>query len=113
MKVIEEHEAALAETFRTAFGDIPGVELYTAPDGVRKTPTIAFTVQGQAPEEICLRMLEHGFFIAAGDFYASTLAEKLSIGDSGGFIRAGLAPYNTEDEVERFVQALVEIVRET
>jgi cysteine desulfurase family protein (TIGR01976 family) len=113
MKVIEEHEAALAETFRTALGDIPGVELYTAPDGVRKTPTIAFTVQGQAPEEICLRMLEHGFFIAAGDFYASTLAEKLSIGDSGGFIRAGLAPYNTEDEVERFVQALVEIVRET
>ena len=37
-------------------------------------------------------MLEHGFFIAAGDFYASTLAEKLGIGDSGGFVRAGLAP---------------------
>ena len=36
-----------------------------------------------------------------------------AIGDSGGFIRAGLAPYNTEDEVERFVQALEGIVRET
>jgi cysteine desulfurase family protein (TIGR01976 family) len=113
MKTIEEHEAALAETFRTALRDIPGIKLYAAPDSIRKTPTIAFTVQGKASEEVCLRMLEHGFFIAAGDFYASTLAEKLGIGDSGGFIRAGLAPYNTEEEVEKFVQALEGIVRET
>jgi cysteine desulfurase family protein (TIGR01976 family) len=110
MKAVEEREAALAENFRITLRDIPGVKLYAAPDGVRKTPTIAFTVQGKAPEEVCLQMLEHGFFIAAGDFYASTLAEKLGIGDSGGFIRAGLAPYNTEEEVERFVRALDAIV---
>jgi selenocysteine lyase/cysteine desulfurase len=59
-----------------------------------------------------MRMLEHGFFVASGDFYASTLAEKIGIGDSGGFIRAGLAPYNTKDEVEMCVQALEGIVRE-
>ena len=58
-------------------------------------------------------MLEHGYFIAAGDFYASTLAEKIGIGDSGGFIRVGLAPYNTEEEIEKFVQALEGIARET
>ena len=57
-------------------------------------------------------MLEHGIFIAAGDFYATTLAEKIGIGDSGGFICAGLTPYYTEEEVERFVQALEGIVRE-
>ena len=110
MKAIEEYEATLAENFRTALRGIPGIELYAAPDGVRKTPTIAFTVQGKAPEEVCLRMLERGFFIAAGDFYASTLAEKLGIGERGGFIRVGLAPYNTEEEVERFVRALEAIV---
>jgi cysteine desulfurase family protein (TIGR01976 family) len=113
MKAIEEHEAPLAETFRTALREIPSVKLYAAPDSVRKTPTIAFRVEGHTPEEICLRMLEHGFFIAAGDFYASTLAEKLGIGDSRGFIRAGLAPYNTEDEVEWFVEVLERIGRET
>jgi cysteine desulfurase family protein (TIGR01976 family) len=112
MKAIEDHEAALAETFRASLRDLPGVKLYAAPDSIRKTPTIAFTVQGMTPEEVCLRMLEHGFFMAAGDFYASTLAEKLGIRDSGGFIRAGLAPYNTEDEVERFVEALERIIRE-
>ena len=113
MKAVEEQETALAENFRIALRDIPGVKLYAAPDGVRKTPTIAFTVQGKAPEDVCARMLEHGFFIAAGDFYASTLAEKLGIRDSGGFVRAGLAPYNTEEEVERFVEALERIIRET
>jgi selenocysteine lyase/cysteine desulfurase len=57
-------------------------------------------------------MLQHGFFVAAGDFYASTIAERLGIKDSGGFVRVGLAPYNTEDEVERFVTALEEVARE-
>jgi selenocysteine lyase/cysteine desulfurase len=56
-------------------------------------------------------MLEHGFFVAAGDFYATTLAERLGIVDSGGVVRAGLAPYNTEREVERFIEALERLVR--
>jgi cysteine desulfurase family protein (TIGR01976 family) len=106
MRAIEDYEATLAETFRAALRDLPGVTLYAAPDGVRKTPTIAFRVEGYAPEEVCARMLEHGYFIAAGDFYASTLAEKLGIRDKGGFVRAGLAPYNTVDEVETFIEAL-------
>src|SRR5215208_7158716 len=113
MKAIEEHEAALVEFFRASLRDIPSVKLYAAPDSVRKTPTIAFRVEGHTTEEVCLRMLEHGFFIAAGDFYASTLAQKLGIGDSGGFVRAGLAPYNTEEEVGNFIESLARFVRET
>jgi len=106
MEAIEEHEADLAAKFRARLGNLPRVELYAAPENVRKTPTIAFRVQGHTTEEVCARMLEHGFFIAAGDFYASTLAEKLGISHSGGFVRAGLAPYSTEEEVERFVETL-------
>ena len=106
MRTIEEYEADLASKFRDGLRDLPGVKLYAAPDGVRKTPTIAFRVEGHSTDEVCTRMLEHGFFVAAGDFYASTLAEKLGIADSGGFVRAGLAPYNTEEEVERFVEVL-------
>ncbi|HET7270499.1 MAG TPA: cysteine desulfurase-like protein [Rubrobacter sp.] len=109
MQTIEEYEANLAARFRAALGDLPGVKLYAAPDEIHKTPTIAFRVEGHEPEEVCVQMLEHGFFIAAGDFYASTLAQKLGI--SNGFVRAGLAPYNTEEEVERFVEALETYVK--
>jgi cysteine desulfurase family protein (TIGR01976 family) len=113
MGAVEEYEADLAAKFRSGLGDLPGVKLYAAPDGIRKTPTIAFRVEGHSPDEVCARMLEHGFFIAAGDFYASTLAEKLGILDSGAFVRAGLAPYNTQEEVDEFVTALEGLARET
>jgi cysteine desulfurase family protein (TIGR01976 family) len=113
MSAIEDYEADLAAKFRARLRALPGVKLYAAPESVRKTPTIAFRVEGCSTDEVCVRMLQHGFFVAAGDFYASTIAERLGIKDSGGFVRAGLAPYNTEDEVERFVMALEEVVRET
>jgi cysteine desulfurase family protein (TIGR01976 family) len=112
MQTVEEHETALAEDFRAALQDLPGVKLYAAPDDVRKTPTIAFRVEGRAPREVCEHALKDGFFIAAGDFYASTLAGKLGITDSGGFVRAGLAPYNTAEEVEGFIDSLERFVKE-
>ncbi|MDP9411331.1 MAG: cysteine desulfurase-like protein [Actinomycetota bacterium] len=111
MQTVEEYEAALAENLRAALRDLPGLKLYAAPDGVRKTPTIAFRVEGHTPREVCEHALKDGFFIAAGDFYASTLAEKLGVRESGGFVRVGLAPYNTAEEVEGFIHSLEELTR--
>jgi cysteine desulfurase family protein (TIGR01976 family) len=110
MRAIEEYEAVLAERFRTALREIRGVQLYTAPNDVRKTPTIAFRIENRAPREFCEHMAEEGFFVADGHFYASTLAEKLGIRHKGGWIRAGLAPYSTEDEVEGFIELLKRLV---
>jgi cysteine desulfurase family protein (TIGR01976 family) len=106
MQTIEEYEAVLVKRFRAALQETPGVKLYAAPDDVRKTPTVAFRVEGRTPREFCEHMAEEGFFVADGHFYASTLARKLGIHDSGGWIRAGLAPYNTGEEVEEFIQSL-------
>jgi cysteine desulfurase family protein (TIGR01976 family) len=113
MQTIEEYEADLAAKFRAGLRDLPGVKLYAAPEGVRKTPTLAFRVEGCSTHEVCVRMLQHGYFVAAGDFYASTIAERLGIKDSGGFVRAGLAPYNTQEEIDEFVTALEGLVRGT
>jgi selenocysteine lyase/cysteine desulfurase len=55
-------------------------------------------------------MSERGFFVADGHFYASTLARKLGIHDKGSWVRAGLAPYNTEGEVEGLVGSLEQFV---
>jgi selenocysteine lyase/cysteine desulfurase len=110
MRAVEEYEADLAEKFRAALREIPGVKLYAAPDGVRKTPTLAFRVEGRSPREFCEYMVEQGFFVADGHFYASTLAEKLGILDKGAWIRAGLAPYNTEEEVDGFIESLKSFV---
>jgi selenocysteine lyase/cysteine desulfurase len=110
IRTVEEYEADLAERFRAALREIPGIKVYAAPDGVHKTPTAAFRVDGLTPREVTERMAREGFFVADGDFYASTLARKLGIYDRGGWIRAGLAPYNTGEEVEGFIGSLEQLV---
>lgn len=108
MGAFEEHETRLADRLRAGLVEIPGLTLYAAPDGARKTPTVAFRLRGRAPEEVCEHALGRGYFIAAGHFYASTLAGRLGVGEDG-FVRAGLAPYNTVEEVEGFVRTVGEL----
>lgn len=110
-KAIEVHENNLAALIREALKKMPQVTLYQADDSTPKTPTVAFRVEGISPENFCKRMSdEYSIFIAEGDFYARTLAVRLGIDKTGAFIRAGMAPYNTEDEVNRFIKAVQEIL---
>lgn len=111
MEAIEAYEDPLANWVRGQLESIPGVKVFTAGREVRKTPTIAFRVAGKAPREVCQHALKKGVYIASGDFYASTLAMVLGIRESGSFVRAGLAPYTTREEVERLVESVGEIAR--
>ncbi|MGX9134284.1 cysteine desulfurase-like protein [Rummeliibacillus sp. JY-2-4R] len=104
---IEEHENTLAQKLRNELAIIPEVTLYQAPDNVAKTPTVAFTIKGVDSVEICKWLAEnYAIFIASGDFYASTLCKKLGLAETGGWIRAGFAPYNTLEETELLVSAI-------
>ena len=110
-KALEEHENTLADYIRTEMKKIDGITLYQAGDKVPKTPTIAFRAKGISPVDFCIRMCEeHSVFIAEGNFYALTLAERLGIADSGCFIRAGLAPYNSREEAGRFLEGVRSIM---
>lgn len=109
---IEEYENRLAEKIRTAMGTMPKITLYQAKASVKKTPTIAFEVEGISPAEVCRYMAEeYGIFVADGDFYATTLADMTGVNSRGGWVRVGLAPYNSEEEVDRFLEALRELIK--
>lgn len=104
---IEMHENALAEKARKGLAAMPFVRLWQASAGCPKTATIAFTISSRAPGDVCRHAADAwGVFLADGDFYASTLAEKLGLRTSGGWVRAGMAPYNTPEEVEIFLEAV-------
>ncbi|CAM3222260.1 cysteine desulfurase-like protein [Brevibacillus invocatus] len=110
-EAIEEHENSLADKMREALLEMDGVTLYQADPEIPKTPTIAFRIAGLSPQVVCQRMAdEHAVFIADGDFYAMTLADKLGINQEGGWIRAGLAPYNTVEEIDRFIFGIRDII---
>lgn len=107
---MEAHENRLAGKIRSALSRLPKVRLYQAPEGVQKTPTVAFTVEGLTPAQVCQRVVdEASVFIADGNFYAWTLAERLGINAKGAWVRAGLSPYNSEEEVDRFIEAVTQL----
>ena len=111
-KEIEEHENTLAQKLRNELAIIPEVTLYQAPDDVAKTPTVAFTIEGVNSVELCKWLAEnYAIFIASGDFYASTLAKKLKLDETGGWVRAGFAPYNTIEETELLVSAIKSYIK--
>lgn len=111
MQRIEAHEQELTNRVERFLQNIPEVRLYRAPADTPKTPTFAFTISGVNAREVTSWFAQnYNMCIADGHFYASTMADKLNVNPMGGWVRIGLAPYNTLEEVELFEQALQEFI---
>jgi len=50
-------------------------------------------------------LARRGLFLSHGDFYATTVAERLGHAEDG-LVRAGCAAYTTEAEVERLLEGV-------
>jgi cysteine desulfurase family protein (TIGR01976 family) len=93
---------ALFARLWAGLGAIPGVRLYGRPPGQPRTPTVAFTLAGRDAGDVAAHLATEGVFASHGDFYASTVVDRLAPGP-GGLVRAGCACYTTADEVDRLV----------
>jgi len=110
---IQKHERGLMESLIRRLLLIPGLKVYGINDPMRfdqRCPTIALRVKGHTPIELATQLGELGFFTWDGNYYALNLTERLDVEKDGGFLRIGLAHYNTAEEVDRFVAALQKIV---
>ena len=86
-------------------GAIAGVRLYGSEPGLPRTPTVGFTVAGRSSEDVARRLGREGVFVSNGDFYATTVVERLGLAPDG-LVRAGCACYTTADEVDRLVDGV-------
>lgn len=91
-------------------GAIPGVTRFGVAADDQRTPTAAFTVKGVDSERVARALADRGLFASHGDFYASTIVEKLGLADEG-LVRAGCAIYTTTDEIERLLEGVATIAR--
>jgi selenocysteine lyase/cysteine desulfurase len=109
---IHEHEHALMETLIVGVLAIRGVKFYGISDPKRfhhRCPTIVLRIDGHTPLELASKLGERGFFTWDGNYYAINLTDRLDVEKAGGFLRIGLAHYNTAEEVGRLLAALREI----
>jgi cysteine desulfurase family protein (TIGR01976 family) len=112
MHEIEEYENQLAADVESFLRSLPEVKLYRAASGQR-TPTFAFTIEGQDSRNVTEWLAEkYNMCVADGDFYASTMAEVLGVDEQGGWVRIGLAPYNTIEEIQQFKQGLAAYIEQ-
>ncbi|HLS65998.1 MAG TPA: cysteine desulfurase-like protein [Pseudogracilibacillus sp.] len=106
---MERYEHYLAERLRQGLQTIDYVMLHQANDNVKKTPTVSFQVDRLEAKDVCQQLArKYALHLEYGDFYAQTLVEKMGL-DRGGLIRAGIAPYNTVEEIDRLIEAVQQI----
>ncbi|MBS1810719.1 MAG: cysteine desulfurase-like protein [Acidobacteria bacterium] len=88
---------------------INGIRIYGVPPEGLRTSTISFTLKGHNSEAIARALAEKGVFVSNGDFYAATVAEKMGLVEDG-FVRVGCACYTTEDEIDRVIVGVRELL---
>ena len=114
---IHNYEHALMRRLMTGLAQIANIKVYGITDPARfseRCPTIALRVinqtADQTPLALSTKLGDRGFFTWDGNYYALNLTERLNVESTGGFLRIGLVHYNTQDEVDRLLAALREIV---
>jgi cysteine desulfurase family protein (TIGR01976 family) len=113
-KAIQKHERILVHSLISGLLKIPGLKLYGITDPERfdeRCPTVAVRIAGHTPLQLATELGRRGFFTWDGNYYALNLTEHLDVEKDGGFLRIGLAHYNTAEEVDRCLAALREIAQ--
>ncbi len=111
---IQAHERALVDRLIAGLLAIPGLKLYGIVDPPRfdaRCPTVAIRIAGHTPLKLATELGKRGFFTWDGNYYALNLTEHLGVEKDGGFLRIGLAHYNTAEEIDRFLRSLEEITQ--
>lgn len=112
MRRIGEHEDRVFGLLLDGLEEVPGVRVFGPPRGEPRTPTAGFTVRGVHADEVARRLGDEGVCVWSGNFYATGVTEGLGIVQQGGLVRAGVAPYCTDDDVRRLVEGVARIAAE-
>ena len=97
----EEHESLL---FARLLGALEADERVTLYGSARnRTATVYFRVAGETPEQTAVRLAAADVNVWHGHNYAWEVTGALGIRDTGSAVRASLAHYSDEADVDRFL----------
>jgi len=106
MAAVEEHEGQLFARLVQGLARVDGVTLYGRAEC--RTPTALFAVRGRSPRQVHEALAARKINAPGGSFYAVEAARWLGLGDAGA-VRAGLAPYSNDDDVDRLLDAVTDL----
>jgi cysteine desulfurase family protein (TIGR01976 family) len=106
MAAVERSEEALFARLVSGLRSLERVRTYGDP--ARRTPTALFTLDGVPPGAVHEHRAARGVNAPAGSFYALEAARWMGLPDAGA-VRAGLAPYTDDDDVDRLLAGVAEL----
>lgn len=107
------YEAGLARRLIDGLSAVPGLTIHGITDPRRideRVPTVSFTVDGVAPDEIARGLADGNIFVWSGHNYAWEIVHQLGIAADKGVVRIGIAHYNTAEEIEETIGAVMRVV---
>jgi cysteine desulfurase family protein (TIGR01976 family) len=107
MAAVERYEASVFSRLETGLRSL--LHVYVLGSPADRAPTVSFSVEGWKPRAVTEELARRGICAWDGDYYAYELMESLGVGELGGAVRVGLVHYNTTSEVDRLLDALVDL----
>ncbi|EGX58522.1 aminotransferase [Streptomyces zinciresistens K42] len=104
---LEEHEGGLRARLDTGLAALDGVTVHSR--AADRTPTLLLTFARHGTADAYAFLGERGVHAPASSFYAVEASRRLGLGDAGG-LRVGLAPYTSEQDVDRLLSGLAEFL---
>lgn len=98
---IREREATLIDAAAQGLSAIPGVTVWHQPDC--QGGVLSFCADWGDPAELCERLAEQNICLRAG-LHCAPLAHETAGTLPAGTLRAGVSAFNTEAQVEKFLQ---------
>jgi cysteine desulfurase family protein (TIGR01976 family) len=105
--LISNYEAVLGEKLLSYLNTVPEIRIigHKSADPLIRVPTISFVHEKLKSSEIVEFIDKENIGIRFGDFYAKKLIKDLNLEKYGGVVRVSLVHYNTEEEVEKLIEA--------
>jgi selenocysteine lyase/cysteine desulfurase len=112
MTAIQHYERELVTRLIEGLGQIDGIAIHGITDRsafASRVPTVSISIDGVHPRAAAEGLGAQGIYVWDGDFYATSLIERLGKAEAGGVLRLGLVHYNTDSEVDRTLEALARL----
>lgn len=107
-QAVEGYECQLVGRLLEGLKQIPRVTVFGITEQSRlreRVPTVALSVEGRPSADVAAHLGERGVFCWHGNYYAVDVCNVLGMSEHG-MVRLGLMHTNTEEEVDRTLEAL-------
>jgi cysteine desulfurase / selenocysteine lyase len=110
MEKIQLYEEALTKRLIDGLAQIKGIHVYAPDPPIPRIGVVSFTVEGIHPHEVAQHLDESADIMVRSGFHCcQPLMGHLGLPE--GTVRASLALYNTEHEIDMLIATLGELTR--